>query len=129
SVAARQNLAFAMHAELRFLLFLSPMRRAALLFTLTVFTTASGSTPAPDTSGDWVRPARDYASTRFSPLDQITPLNVRQLAVKSTFSTGVLHGHEAAPLVVHNTMYIVTPWPHYVYALDLSTDGAPVEWK
>ena len=28
----------------------------------------AGTNPAPDTSGDWVRPARDYASTRFSPL-------------------------------------------------------------
>src|ERR1041385_2794868 len=88
-----------------------------------------GSNPAPDLSGDWVMPARDYASTRFSPLDQITPQNAKQLVVKGTFSTGVLHGHEAAPIVVNNTMYIVTPWPNIVYALDLAKDGAPVKWK
>jgi outer membrane protein assembly factor BamB len=41
----------------------------------------------------------------------------------------VLHGHEAAPIVANNTMYIVTPYPNLVYALDLSKDGAPVKWK
>jgi lanthanide-dependent methanol dehydrogenase len=80
--------------------------------------TVAGTNPAPDDSGDWVRPARDYSSTRFSPLDLITTANVGQLSVKSTFSTGVLHGHEAAPIVVNNTMYVVTPWPNLVYALD-----------
>ncbi len=27
------------------------------------------------------------------------------------FSTGFLHGHETAPLVVGNSLYIVTPYP------------------
>src|SRR6185503_11693457 len=89
----------------------------------------AGTNPAPDNSGDWVRPARDYSSTRFSPLDQINTDNVKQLVVKTTFSTGVLHGHEAAPIVANNTMYVVTPYPNLVYALDLSKDGAPVKWK
>src|SRR5205807_723156 len=48
---------------------------------------------------------------------------------KSTFSTGVLHGHEAAPIVVNNTMYVITPYPNIVFALDLTKDGAPVKWK
>jgi glucose dehydrogenase len=72
---------------------------------------APGTNPSPDNSGDWIRPARDYSSTRFSPLDQINPQNVTELVVKGTFSTGVLHGHEAAPVVANNTMYIVTPYP------------------
>jgi PQQ-dependent dehydrogenase (methanol/ethanol family) len=92
-------------------------------------TPIAGKNPAPDDSGDWVRPARDYSSTRFSPLDQITTQNAKQLVVKATFSTGVLRGHEAAPIVANNTMYIVTPYPNLVYALDLTKDGAPVKWK
>jgi PQQ-dependent dehydrogenase (methanol/ethanol family) len=88
-----------------------------------------GSVPGTDTSGDWVRPARDYASTRFSPLEQITPQTVRQLGVRVTFSTGVVRGHEAAPLVVNNTMYVVTPFPNRVYALDLTRPGAPAKWS
>ena len=87
-----------------------------------------GQNPAPDESGDWVRAARDYSSTRFSALDEITIESVKQLGVKFTFSTGVNAGHEAAPLVVGGTMYIVTPWPNILYALDLSKPGAPVKF-
>jgi PQQ-dependent dehydrogenase (methanol/ethanol family) len=74
-------------------------------------------------------PAHDYASTRFSRLDQINRGNVGQLKIAFNFSTGLLKGHEAAPLVVGSTMYIVTPFPNYLYALDLNRPGAPVKWK
>lgn len=78
---------------------------------------------------EWTMPAHDYASTRFSPLAQINAGNVKDLKLAFTFSTGVLRGHEAAPLVVNNTMYIVTPYPNYLYALDLTKPGAPTKWK
>ena len=78
--------------------------------------------------GQWIRPAKDYASTRYSGLDQITPANVGDLRHVWTFSTGVLRGHEAAPLVVGSTMYFVTPHPNLLYALDLSREGA-LKWK
>jgi PQQ-dependent dehydrogenase (methanol/ethanol family) len=84
---------------------------------------------APATNGDWPLPARDYASTRYAPLADITPSNVASLKLAFTFSTGVLHGHEAAPIVVGATMYVVTPYPNVVYALDLSRPGAPLRWK
>ena len=58
----------------------------------------------------------------------MTPETVRQLGVRITFATGVLRGHEAAPLVVGNTMYIVTPYPNLVHALDLTQPGAPAKW-
>jgi lanthanide-dependent methanol dehydrogenase len=79
--------------------------------------------------GEWLRPARDYAGTRFSPLDRITPQNVAQLGVKTTFSTGFVRGHEAAPLVAQGTMFVVTPFPNVLYALDLTKPGLPVKWK
>jgi PQQ-dependent dehydrogenase (methanol/ethanol family) len=71
----------------------------------------------------------DYGNTRFSQLDEITSANVGSMKVAWTFSTGVLAGHEAAPLVVGSTMYIVTPFPNIVYALDLAQPGAPIKWK
>jgi lanthanide-dependent methanol dehydrogenase len=77
--------------------------------------------------GDWTIPARDYGSTRFSPLDQITADNVKSLRLAWSFSTGVLRGHEAAPIVAGGTMYVVTPFPNYLYALDVVT-GAQ-KWK
>jgi PQQ-dependent dehydrogenase (methanol/ethanol family) len=73
-------------------------------------------------------PAHDYASTRFSPLASINRGNVGALKVEFTFSTGVNRGQEAAPIVVGDTMYIVTPYPNFVYALDLSKPGAPQKW-
>lgn len=88
-----------------------------------------GTNPAPDDAFDWTRPAKDFASTRFSGLTEITAESVKQLGVKVTFSTGVTRGHEAAPLVVNGTMYIVTPFPNYLYALDLTRPGAPLAWK
>ena len=74
-------------------------------------------------------PAKNHASTRYSGLSDITTENVRDLELAFTFSTGVLRGHEAAPLVVDNTMYIVTPYPNILYALDLTRPGAPLKWK
>jgi alcohol dehydrogenase (cytochrome c) len=60
----------------------------------------------------WAMSAKNYASTRYSGLDQINTENVKNVKLAWTFSTGVLRGHEAAPLVVNNTMYIVTPYPN-----------------
>jgi PQQ-dependent dehydrogenase (methanol/ethanol family) len=74
-------------------------------------------------------PGKDYASTRYSSLNQINTSNVGNLHVVSTFSTGTIRGHEAAPLVVNNTMYYVTPFPNYLYALDLTQPGAPIKWQ
>jgi lanthanide-dependent methanol dehydrogenase len=77
---------------------------------------------------DWVQPAGDYANTRYSKLNQINASNVGKLQVAWTFSTGVLRGHEGGPLVIGNMMYVHTPFPNKVYALDLSQDNKIV-WK
>ena len=69
------------------------------------------------------------ANTRFSPLDQITSGNASQLRVAWTFSTGTDRGQEGAPLVVGDTLYIVTPYPNILYALDLTRPGAPMKWR
>jgi glucose dehydrogenase len=76
----------------------------------------------------WVMPGKNYAATRYSTLDQINTGTVKNLKLAWTFSTGMTRGHEAAPLVVNNTMYIVTPWPNTLYALDLTKPGAPTKW-
>ena len=79
--------------------------------------------------GEWQMPAGDYASSRYSELGSITPQNVGNLHVAWAFSTGVLRGHEGQPLVVGNTMYVVTPYPNVSYAIDLATPGEPLKWK
>jgi PQQ-dependent dehydrogenase (methanol/ethanol family) len=84
---------------------------------------------APAEDGQWTMAAKDYANTRFSALDQITPANVAALQVAWTFGTERHRGHEGAPLVVGATMYVVTPFPNELFALDLSQPGAPVKWR
>ena len=79
--------------------------------------------------GEWPMAARDYAGTRFSPLAQVTPQNAGQLKLAFSFDTGVRKGQEAAPIVVGDTMYVVTPFPNYVFAFDLTKPGAHLKWK
>jgi PQQ-dependent dehydrogenase (methanol/ethanol family) len=89
---------------------------------------AVATNPAAPEDGNWLIPGKDYAGTRFSGLDQINTSNVANLKVAWTFSTGVLRGQEAAPIVVGDTMYVVTPFPNILYALDLKNSGA-AKWK
>ncbi|MGY8680517.1 lanthanide-dependent methanol dehydrogenase XoxF5 [Bradyrhizobium sp. UFLA05-153] len=77
---------------------------------------------------DWVMPTGDYANSRYSKLNQINAQNVGKLQVAWTFSTGVLRGHEGGPLIIGNVMYVHTPFPNKVYALDLSNENKII-WK
>ncbi len=77
---------------------------------------------------NWVMQLGDYASTRYSSLDQITADNVGNLQVAWTFSTGVLRGHEGGPLVIDDIMYVHSPFPNKVFALDLNDNGRII-WK
>ena len=79
-------------------------------------------------AGEWVTQGKDYAGTRYSELDQVNASNVGRLVERWSFSTGVLHGHEGAPLVVGSTMYLVSAYPDIAYALDLTKHGE-IKWK
>jgi lanthanide-dependent methanol dehydrogenase len=83
---------------------------------------------APLAAGQWTMPAGDYGNTRYSPLDKINATNVQNLHVVATYSTGIPHGHEGGPLVVGSTLYIVTPFPNNLIALDLTQPGFPQKW-
>jgi lanthanide-dependent methanol dehydrogenase len=98
------------------------------LFAVTVAAGAQAR-PAAAVQGDWTMSGRTPDQQRYSPLNQITKLNVQKLHAAWQFSTGVLRGHEGAPLVIGNVMYVHTPFPNIVYALDLTKEGAPLIWK
>jgi lanthanide-dependent methanol dehydrogenase len=76
----------------------------------------------------WAMQAGNFANTRFSTLKQITADNVGKLQVAWSFSTGVLRGHEGGPLVIGDMMYVHTPFPNTVYALNLK-DENKIVWK
>ena len=74
-------------------------------------------------SSNWAMPTGNYENHRYSELSQINRDNVADLEVAWTFSTGVLRGHEGGPLVIGSMMYIHTPFPNRVFALDLDSGG------
>src|SRR5882724_7992910 len=76
---------------------------------------------------NWAAQAGDYANHRYSELKQVNASNVGKLQVAWTMSTGVLRGHEGSPLVVGDTMYIHTPFPNNVYAINLKDQT--YKWK
>ena len=75
-----------------------------------------------------VMPSITYNGWNYSTLDQINLTNVKNLSVAWTMQIGILDSHEASPLVVGDTMYIVSPKPNYVYALDLAKEGV-IKWE
>jgi PQQ-dependent dehydrogenase (methanol/ethanol family) len=77
---------------------------------------------------EWQMAAGDYGNLRYSPLDTIKTTNVKDLRVVTTMSTGVPNGHEGQPLVVNNTMYVVTPFPNNLIAVDLTKPGGAMKW-
>ncbi|EAQ22963.1 lanthanide-dependent methanol dehydrogenase XoxF5 [Roseovarius sp. 217] len=109
--------------------------KKSLLMSAAFFVGASGMAAANsdlqaliDDPSQWAIQTGDYANTRYSELDQINKDNVGKLQVAWTFSTGVLRGHEGSPLVIGDVMYVHTPFPNIVYALDLSDNGKII-WK
>jgi methanol dehydrogenase (cytochrome c) subunit 1 len=72
---------------------------------------------------NWVMQTKDYSATHYSELYDINITNVKNLKVAWSFSTGVLNGHEGGPLVVDGIMYVHTPYPNNVFAIDLNDPG------
>jgi len=114
------------------------MRHLAFLllsFVCVAFSAHGQEMPAPPAAaapvedGQWTAPAKNYANTRYSGLNEINTGNVGKLQVAFSFSMGVDRGQESAPLVVGSTLYVVSPFPNFLYALDLNKPGAPLKWK
>src|SRR3954467_7856640 len=76
---------------------------------------------------EWTTPAGTVQGTRFSSLNQINTGNVARLVEEFQFNTRVVDGFEGAPLVVGSTMYVVSPFPNRLFALDLARGGA-LKW-
>ena len=123
-------------------LWLTSLTGLLLLMPLLTFSHAAqrGAMPASEqaaATGDWPMIGRDPGGERYSPLTQITPQNVGELTVAWTYHMKPaakpdaaaapgkprrvsFHESEDQPLVVGQTMYVVTPYSRVV-ALDSST--------
>jgi lanthanide-dependent methanol dehydrogenase len=76
---------------------------------------------------NWAMQAGDMYNQRYSKLKQINTGNVGKMQVAWTFSTGVLRGHEGSPLVIDGMMYLHSPFPNKVFAIELDTQK--IVWK
>ncbi|TXK98400.1 PQQ-dependent dehydrogenase, methanol/ethanol family [Methylococcaceae bacterium CS1] len=94
---------------------------AALLTAPAISSANSGVEKLTKNPANWATALGNYAGTRYSKLDQINAKNVKNLQPAWSFSTGVLRGHEGGPLVIGDVIYIHTPFPNTVYALDQAT--------
>jgi alcohol dehydrogenase (cytochrome c) len=82
----------------------------------------STSAPSPASSvppGDWPSYNRTLAGDRFSPLAEITPSNVGQLAQICTYNLPEVAALQSGPLVVSGAMYVSTDT--ITYAIDART--------
>jgi alcohol dehydrogenase (cytochrome c) len=72
-----------------------------------------------DPKGDWLTYHGRLSGNRHSPLDQITPANIRRLAPRWTFTIPSPRTLEVTPLVADGVMYVTTV--NEVLALDART--------
>jgi PQQ-dependent dehydrogenase (methanol/ethanol family) len=100
---------------------------AALLAAPTIASANSGVEKLTKNPANWATALGNYGATRYSELNQINAKNVKNLQPAWSFSTGVLRGHEGGPLVVGDVIYIHTPFPNTVYAIDQATQS--VIWE
>ena len=101
---------------------------ATLLLTASPLLANDSVKAIQDDAKQWGLQLGNYAGQRYSTLDQVTAENVDDLQVAWSFSTGVLRGHEGSPLVIGDIMYVHTPFPNIVYALDLNNEGK-ILWR
>jgi alcohol dehydrogenase (cytochrome c) len=74
------------------------------------------ASPAQAENGDWTYADHDFNGTRYSPLNQITPSNVKQLAKVCSYTFPEKVPSESAPIVSAGVLYATSD--HYTVALD-----------
>jgi alcohol dehydrogenase (cytochrome c) len=114
---------------------------SALLASTSALATAADVTAARLLNADqepqnWLMVNKDYASHRYSGLDQINKNNVKDLHVAFAVALGgaqgitkiPLGGHQSTPLVDDGAMYVVDGWA-VVYRVDVSDPAkAKIVW-
>src|SRR5215831_12922249 len=78
---------------------------------------------APSEPQNWLMYSGNYSSTRYSPLNQITPANVKGLKLQWVYQSPVAGNWQTSPLVVDGVMYL-TQRLNDVVALDATTGRA-----
>jgi alcohol dehydrogenase (cytochrome c) len=85
--------------------------------------TASLSPALAQVGASWQTQGGDQQGTRYSTLTDITTANVGTLVEEFNYPTSAKGSHQGGPLVIGNIMYVVTPFPNNLIALDLTHPG------
>lgn len=108
------------------------VRRACLILVLAFTFSVSASDEVIRLSSDarfWLLPGGNYSNWRYSGLGQINNKNAGLLELAWTFATGSMDNHAGGPLVLppeatglsSSTLFISTPYPNEVLAINLDT--------
>ncbi len=92
----------------------------ATLVAVALLTSPVAAAPA---GADWPTPSGDLEGTRYSTLTQIDATNVGKLVEDFAVPTNRRGSHQGQPLVVDGVMYVVTPFPHRLIAIDPTAAG------
>ncbi|WP_237153548.1 PQQ-dependent dehydrogenase, methanol/ethanol family [Oryzibacter oryziterrae] len=98
-------------------------RSTAVLALASALSALAPSANAAPAGNDWVTPAGDLEGTRFSTLKQIDTTNVDKLVEDFAVPTNTKGSHQGQPLVIGGIMYIVTPYPNRLIAVDTAQKG------
>ena len=98
--------------------------RGALVAAGALAATAAVAASARD---DWTTPAGTLEGTRYSALRQINADNVGSLVEDFSVGTETEGGHQGQPLAIDGVLYVVTPFPNKLIAID-GASGA-VLWR
>jgi PQQ-dependent dehydrogenase (methanol/ethanol family) len=77
----------------------------------------------------WCRCLAQETGGNFSELAAIRRNNVGQLVPAFSFAIDRPSGYAGAPAASGEVVYLVTPFPHTVYALDLARPASPIRWQ
>jgi quinoprotein glucose dehydrogenase len=102
------------------------LRISALLHTLAALAAISASAQTVASNGEWRQYADDLHSTKYSPLDQISASNVKQLQVawrwkSNNFGPRIEANMETTPLMIGGILYFTAGLRRDVIAADAVT--------
>jgi quinoprotein glucose dehydrogenase len=106
----------------------------ALVVALLLLLTAGAGSQRGAATGEWRRIGGDAASTRYSPLDQITAQNVRDLKIAWTwrgdnFGSGPEFKNETTPIMADGVLYFTAGDRRTVIAADPATGETLWVWR
>ena len=107
---------------------------ASAMLLASALSPAAAQSPRPVTDArlanpekeNWLQYRGNYQGWGYSPLEQITADNVKDLVPVWSLSTGFGEGHEAPPIVNDGVMYVSTP-QNQVIAVDAKS--GEVRWR